>query len=293
MKPIGPIKRASLMTRPASTPASAREIISEIVRNMREGLEPLRYTVLAPAVYRIYLHPDDLARLRPIVPRIVEEARQALTDEIDGMNRIPLSRKLRLSQSPRPSVETPAQGWTIELLENTEEEIETGEIVIYSELAVPARPDYGTGKLTKRIATRRLSGTVQQSYREDSEGAEPRPYATLSYEDNNGRSTYQMVKDHIVIGRGGQAYWTDLTLHTVPDVSREHLRLRRDTATGEFYLKDLSRLGTSIDGRTAPSSVDYVDGEKRDKNLEVKLPRRARIGLAGVLFLDFEARERV
>ena len=293
MKPSGPIKRASLMTRPASTPASAREILAEIVRNMREGLEPMLYSVLAPVVYRVYLHPDDLARLRAIVPRIVDEARQALNAEVERMNRITLSQKLSITNSPRPAVETPAQGWTIEILENTDEAGEPGEIVIYSELAVPAKPDYGTGKLTKRIATRRLSGSAQQSYREDSAVSASQCYATLTYEDNKGRGTFRMVKSNIVIGRGGQAYWTDLTLHTVPDVSREHLRLRRDETTGEFYLKDLSRLGTSIDGRKAPSSIEFVDGEKRDKNLEVKLPKRARIGLADVVFLDFEAGDKV
>jgi hypothetical protein len=51
----------------------------------------------------------------------------------------------------------------------------------------------------------------------------------------------------------------------------------------------LSRLGTTIDGQKIPSSIDYVESEKKDKNLEVNLPRRARIGLADVIFLDFQA----
>ncbi len=96
-----------------------------------------------------------------------------------------------------------------------------------------------------------------------------------------------MTKNQIVIGRGGRDYWTDLKLNTLPDVSREHLRLRRDAETGEFYVKDLSRLGTSVNGEKIPSSVEYVDGDKRDKNVEVKLASPARIGLADVLFLEF------
>ncbi len=67
------------------------------------------------------------------------------------------------------------------------------------------------------------------------------------------------------------------------------MRLRRDADTGDFYIKDLSRLGTTVNGEQIPTSVDYADGEKRDKNVEVKLPATARIGLAGVLFLDFKA----
>ena len=62
-----------------------------------------------------------------------------------------------------------------------------------------------------------------------------------------------MTKDQIVVGRGGRDYWTDIKLETLPDVSREHFRLRRDPATGQFFLKDLSRLGTTINGEKAPS----------------------------------------
>ena len=60
------------------TPATGRDIIQELVRNLREGLEPLQYSILPPTVYRVYLHPDDLARLRGILPRITDEARRAL-----------------------------------------------------------------------------------------------------------------------------------------------------------------------------------------------------------------------
>ena len=44
-----------------------------------------------------------------------------------------------------------------------------------------------------------------------------------------------------MVGRGGRDYWTDIKLETLPDVSREHFRLRRDPASGQFFLKDLSR----------------------------------------------------
>ena len=54
----------------------------------------------------------------------------------------------------------------------------------------------------------------------------------IEYEDNGGRKTFSMTKDQIVVGRGGRDYWTDLKLDTLPDVSREHFRLRRDPATG-------------------------------------------------------------
>src|SRR5512144_3201488 len=108
------------MTPPTFTPATARDIILEIVRNMKDGLEPLHRTVLPPTVYRVYLHRDDLDRLGGILPRILDEARQALSAEVARMNQATLVQKLRISR-PNPAVESPPAGWTIELLENTED----------------------------------------------------------------------------------------------------------------------------------------------------------------------------
>jgi hypothetical protein len=187
-------------------------------------------------------------------------------------------------------VVAPDGGWRVEFFENTDEDVEAGDIVIYSELALPAKPEYGAGSMTKRINTRRMAGelTASQKYEEQlPETKEMEAYATIEYEDQAGRQTYRMAKNQIVIGRGGRDYWTDLKLTTLPDVSREHVRLRRDAESGEFFIKDLSRLGTSVNGEQIPTSVEFVDGEKRDKNVEVKLPATARIGLADVVFLDF------
>jgi hypothetical protein len=76
----------------AGRPATARDIILEVVRNMREGLEPLHYTTLPPAIYHVYLHPDDFERLRGIFPRMQEETRQALDAELADLNRASLGR---------------------------------------------------------------------------------------------------------------------------------------------------------------------------------------------------------
>ncbi|HJT90220.1 MAG TPA: FhaA domain-containing protein [Bryobacteraceae bacterium] len=273
----------------AGTPATAREIISEIVRNMREGLEPLQYSTLAPSVYHVYLHADDMDRLRGILPRILEEARRALDAEIESLNRASLGERMRIIRRGAPKVSPPEGGWRIQFLENADEEVRPGDIVIYSELALPAKPEFGSGSMTRRIATRRLAGTTRATEVQEPAAPDQRACAVLEYQDNTGRHTYQMTKDEIVVGRGGRDYWTDVKLETLPDVSREHFRLRRDPATGRFYLKDLSRLGTTINGEAAPSSIEFVEGEKRDRNVEAPLPETARIGLAGVLFLDFRS----
>ena len=281
-----------MSTKEARRPATARDIILEVVRNMREGLEPLHYTTLPPAIYHVYLHSEDFERLRGIFPRMQEETRQALDAEMAELNRASLGERLKLSRKPSSKVVAPDGGWRVEFYENTDDDVEPGDIVIYSELALPSKPEFGAGSMTKRINTRRMSGalTAVQKYEEQLPPTKDmEAYATIEYEDQSGRQTYRMTKNQIVIGRGGRDYWTDLKLNTLPDISREHVRLRRDTETGEFFIKDLSRLGTSVNGKAIPTSVEFADGEKRDKNLEVKLPAQARIGLAEVVFLEFKA----
>ncbi|HUA60137.1 MAG TPA: FHA domain-containing protein [Verrucomicrobiae bacterium] len=299
------------------THTTAREIILEIIRNMREGLEPLHYSTLAPAIYNVYIHADDLDRLRGILPRILDEARKALDEEVAALNRGSLSERLKIVRRTEPKIAPPEGGWQIRILENTDDDVDPGDIVIYSELALPGKPEYGAGSMTKRIATRRLGGAFSSSSSYD--GVAPggpagsatlpptkplNPESTLppgqpaadltgalaviEYEDRGGRKLFRMTKEQIVVGRGGRDYWTDLKLDTLPDVSREHFRLRRD-AEGKFFLKDLSRLGTTINGEAAPCSLEIVDGEKRDRNLEVPVPEKARIGLAGVLYLEFRS----
>lgn len=271
------------MDRPATaSPATARDIILEIVRNMREGLEPLHYSTLPPAIFHVYLHPDDMERLRGILPRILDEARRALDAEVESLNRASLAEKLKLSRRNDPKIAVPEGGWQIRILENTDEDTVPGDIEIRSELAVPAKDEFGTGSMTKRIATRRLGGveSTKQSY--DAPPAPQQPatdgaFAVIDYEDQGGRKTFALTKDQIVVGRGGRDYWTDLKLDTLPDVSREHCRLRRDPATGQFFLTDVSTLGTTIDGtKAAPQQ-------------ETPLPVRARIGLAGVVYLEFRS----
>ena len=108
------------MDRPATAhPATAREIILEIVRNMREGLEPLHYSTLPPAIFHVYLHPDDMERLRGILPRIVDEARRALDAELETLNRASLAERLKtlaaqpIRRSSRPKAAGRSASWRI------------------------------------------------------------------------------------------------------------------------------------------------------------------------------------
>ena len=60
-----------------------------------------------------------------------------------------------------------------------------------------------------------------------------------------------------------------------------------DAATGACFLIDLSAHGTTVDGQPVPRGYEDGDGGKRENGVEAALPPRARIGLAGRIFLDF------
>ena len=87
---------------------------------------------------------------------------------------------------------------------------------------------------------------------------------------------FEVTKSQVVIGRGGRSYWVDVKLETLPDVSREHCRIRRDSETGRFTIEDVSQFGTAVNGKPV------------GQNQSAELPPRATISLAGVIDLQWE-----
>jgi hypothetical protein len=276
--------------------ATGKEVILEIVRAMRSNLEPLLFTTVAPSRFYVYLHPADHQRLEGIIPVVTAQARRALDQEVARWNerakppRVP--RRWLGGDDPPPPIEAPPESWDIRFEADADGEMAPGDIAVASELTLPDRPEY-EGSRTRRITTMRMgerTSTRESPARAPGEAADAAPVlATLTYEDRQGRRRVPMTANQVVIGRGGVGYWVDVKLDAAADVSREHVRLRRDETSGQFFLKDLSSLGTTLDGVAVPSSVEVVEGRKRDKGIEVPLPQRARIGLANVIVLDFEA----
>jgi hypothetical protein len=99
--------------------------------------------------------------------------------------------------------------------------------------------------------------------------------------------TYDMTTDVITIGRGGSSQHVDIKIESSVDVSREYARIRRDAGTGQFFLTDVSTLGTTLNNRHVPRGYDDVDGVRRETGVETPLPDGARIGLAETVFLEF------
>jgi hypothetical protein len=282
--------RTDAATQPSRRPA--RDIIDAVVDNLRKNLEPLKYSTLAPSRYTVYLHPAEYARLEGIVPILQEQTLRALADELQELNRrSPVRRWLhRLIPDSEPEILTAGGDWHVDFLADPDGDMNEGDLLVDSELVLPARPDLGVGERTRRITTMHSSHrttTREQTVSEPRMTSDEHVMAQLAYDDESGHHAYDVVKDSLTIGRGGIAYPVDIRIQSSPDVSREHARVRMDAKTGRFFLIDLSSLGTTLNGRHVPKGYDDVDGAKRENGAETPLPDVATIGLADTVFLEF------
>ena len=258
-----------------------RRIVREVVRNMRTHAERLEYRTLPPRAFDVYLNERDFALVEGLLAEIEQDARRAVAEAIQAENRERpvVDALLGGLGMPRRRFE-PGGEPEIRIFADAEAGLAPGEIQV--DARFPPASAAASGNATERVFTTRTGPARNEGTR--------RLVATLSFSDERGPQVFRMEKQSLVVGRGGPGYWVDLKVKTSFDVSREHLRLRHDPATGAFFLKDVSRLGTTIDGAPVPSSLERVgEAPGRDLDVEVPLAPRAVIGLAGVLFLEFRA----
>jgi hypothetical protein len=275
------------------------DLIGEVLRNMEEGLFHIRRKTLVPAIYRIYLSPGDYEPFRDVVPFVAGEIRAALDEQLASWNGT--RRKLASSLLQKIGAGEAAKGseyvrvsdaWTVEIYPDLDGKLQPGEIEVYSELGAPQKAEYGAGSLTRRIfpqkadapadspstvATATAGPTSEQQDENQKDQTKARAFAYLRYTDQHGPQTFEVTKNQVVIGRGGRSYWVDLKLETLPDVSREHCRIRRDAETGRFTIEDVSQFGTAVNGKPV------------GQNASADLPPRGTISLAGVIDLQWEA----
>ena len=146
-----------------------------------------------------------------------------------------------------------SDAWTVEIYPDLDGKLQPGEIEVHSELGAPQKAEYGAGSLTRRIiapvkAEQELesdrtgcngdsSGRVRTAGRKGQIRANKRPGPCVSPLCGPARAqqTFEVTKNQVVIGRGGRSYWVDVKLDTLPDVSREHCRIRRDARNGPLH----------------------------------------------------------
>jgi len=283
----------------AESPASALtgdDIISELIRNVEVGLFKVGHTVLVPCRFNVYLHEQDFDLIHPVAQVVRREAKQALTEHLDRLNKArPQSRFMKglgLANSPKEAeYKTLEKDWSVEFHRGEEDRLRPGEMEIYSDLGTEQKTELGVGAKTTFVTRHSAEEPSAPSSNIRSDSSE-RPFATLRYSDQRGEKVFAMTREEIVIGRGGKAVWVDLKLEGPPDISREHCRIRRDANTGHFFVKDLSQYGTVVNGRAIPTSIERsAQGDRVDRNIEVPLPPAAKIGLADVLVIEFEAKQ--
>jgi hypothetical protein len=281
---------------------TGRDVILAIGENMGQSLEPLVTKTIAPSLYQVYLHPDDYDHLRTLFGELESEAKALLDGELERLNRgsspafSRILRKKKDSAPPAPKFVSAEGKWTIRFQEDPNGTLNPGDLEVVSEFARPPEAAFGAGSKTHRISTTRKFGQPQMTTKRDTTAVVGTPatmdsqaaaLARLVYQDDRGKHTFLMVKDEIVIGRQAPDVWADLSLDTSLDVSREHARLKR-TPDGKFCIKDLSKLGTTVNGTPLPRSLENPEAKAQDVGQWMDLPDKARIGLAGVIYLDFE-----
>jgi len=146
---------AQLNSAPKASRRAARDLIEAVVDNMRKNLEPLKYSTLVPSRFTVYMHPTEYERLEGIIPILEEQTVRALADELQTLNRrSPVKRWLeRLTRDHQPQIDNAGAEWQVEFRADPDGELKEGDLLIDSELVLPARPDLGVGERTRRITT--------------------------------------------------------------------------------------------------------------------------------------------
>jgi hypothetical protein len=232
----------------------------------------MAYTVLLPCVFAVYLNPDDYATLSGVLEFVVEDARKALRTRVADWNRDALGPGKRKRGAAKEH-KIACREWQLEFF--PENEVPAGDVEIHSQLNEKVPPGF------RGTRTTLLGGqpSVTREVKGGSAAAESAPvYAAIHYEDESGPQTYFINKNQVRIGRGGENQAVDLALQTSDEISRQHLVIRRDPATGVFSALDASTNGT------------WINGKRLQKGAAGQLPERAQISLGEVLTLLFEAR---
>jgi len=255
---------------------SGSVIIGELIRNMELGRFELAFTVLMPCAFTVYLNPEDHAMLSGVFELVVEDARRALCARVAELNASRSVLGFKRRNKPRKEHKIACRDWMIEFLPDAE--VPLGDVEIHSELNETAQPGFRGMKTT--LTDREPSAAIHRTTGTRNETRRPVDalYAEIRYEDDSGPQLYLVTQNQVRVGRGGDDQPMDLALYTSDEVSREHLTIRRDAATGVFFVTDMSTNGT------------WLDGKRLRKGVEELLPNRAEIGVGEVLTLAFEAR---
>jgi len=263
---------------------SGQIIIEQLIRNMELGQFEMAYSTLVPCIFSLYLHPEDFARLTGVFDLIREDAKKALAGRLAQLNAKPLGIHAFRGAKNRKPYKIACKDFAFEFFADSEGVVPAGDVEIHSELNETPQPGYHGTKTTlldREPAIGSITGQAggaRTETRESFAAAGDRVYAEIRYADDSGPQLYLMTQDEISVGRGGDGAQVSLALYTNDEVSREHLRVRRDAAGKRFVIIDQSMNGT------------WLNGQRLTRGVEEALPPKAQIDIAEVITLHFEAR---
>src|ERR1700734_532613 len=113
------------MAKSVASQITGDDIISELIRNADAGAFKVRYTVLVPCIFNVYLHPR--------------------------------------AGEPRPEYKILEKQWMIQFHGDQEERLRPGEIEIYSELGSARPKDFGAGAMTTFITRHPAGNSVAEN----------------------------------------------------------------------------------------------------------------------------------
>src|ERR1700722_13309845 len=227
---------------------SGRIIIEQLIRNMDLGQFEMGYSILAPCIFSLYLHPEDYTRLTGVFDLIREDAKKALAGRLAQLNAKPLGIGALRGAKNRKPYKIACKDWAFEFFPDSEGAVPLGDVEIHSELNETPQPGYHGTKTTLLDREPSVGGITGRAggvrpETRDSGGkpgdrAGDRVYAEIRYEDDSGPQLYLMTQDEISVGRGGDGAQGSQALYTNDEVSREHLRVRFDAARRRFVIID-------------------------------------------------------
>jgi hypothetical protein len=290
------------IARPEKAPAESfseerlqgTDIVEEILHNSEQGQFEFAERVIVPAVYHIYLHPEDLDRLKPVERVIREECKNSLNKRLRQLNR------KRFGRTP-VQYGIQAQDWEIQVLGDYHEDAAPGSVKVVSSLA-PAEESDLVGTVTVRVKrkppakalaeaaaasahaappagdTRETNGAHETRKTYDHAASEsPQVWGTVAWRDDEGDKVFSLRTQTAAVGRGSQM---DVMIRNASeDVSRRHCVLRLDAA-GKAWIRD-----------AGSSNGTLLDGVALTPNTDTELPHAARVSMAnGVVMMTFNRR---
>src|SRR4030095_2325000 len=112
---------------------------------------------------------------------------RALREELEKLNRRPLRKYFDRVLGETPLIENPAREWHVEFLADPDGEVQEGDILVCSDLALPEQPELGAGQRTRRITTVHVGNKTtrrEEVVTEPKAATSATTFARLKYQDD-------------------------------------------------------------------------------------------------------------